>query len=178
MDSSRFDTAVRSWSVGAQRRTVLGSLIGGAFGVAGLAESDAKKKGKGKKKKGKCDKSAKACAGGRCSYGDACCKEADCDSCTNLSCVNGTPGVCGCLPDEIFFQGRCGQLPTCLSAGERREFYDIRCCSGSQHTEGPDGAQYDVCDPGYLSCLADSDCVGQPCRGFTCEAPEIFCNSL
>lgn len=181
MESERFDSVVRSLSSGAARRTFLGALVGGALGLAGLVESGAKKgKGKGKKKKkgDKCTKVRSKCAGGKCFFGDACCSEFDCDSCSNLSCVKGTPGVCECLPGEIFHNGRCGLFPTCLSAGEVRPFDGIRCCSGIQHTEGPNEAPFDVCDPGVLSCLADSDCTGQPCRGFSCEAPELACIAI
>lgn len=183
MESERFDSAVRAMSAGAARRTFLGALAGGALGLAGLAGSEAKKKG-GKKNKTKeqCKKLNKSCNGGKCGMGKACCSEFDCDSCTNLSCVGGSVGKkvgkCGCEDEEIFFNGRCGHLPTCLSAGEVRPFGGTRCCSGIEHSEGPDEAPFAVCDPGFLSCLADSDCVGQPCRGFTCEAPELFCRTV
>jgi hypothetical protein len=48
MESERFDRLARVWSAHARRRTVVGALLGGAFGLAGFEEIDAKGK-KGKK---------------------------------------------------------------------------------------------------------------------------------
>ena len=186
MDGSRFDALTRSLTdVSTQRRTAFGLLVGGSLSIAELAAGAARKKGgKGKGKKGKdknkdkCKKASKACAGGKCGMGQTCCSDLECDSCTNLYCVGGgggRPGVCGCEGTDILHNGRCGTMPICLSAGERRGFFDIRCCSGSQHTEGPEEAPYDVCDPGVLQCLAGTDCVGGSCRGFLCAGLEVDC---
>jgi hypothetical protein len=179
MDSSQFDRVTRSLSAATPRRTTLGLLVGGALGLAGLAGSEAKKgKGKKKKKKDICKKTAAACGRGKCTMGQACCSDLECDDCTSLYCVGGgggRPGVCGCEGGDILHNGRCGTRPDCLSAGERREFTDIRCCSGSEHVESPDNNPYNVCDPGVLSCLADSDCTGGKCRGFLCAGLEVDC---
>lgn len=189
MEADRFERAVRLLTTSPSRRHVLGGLIslclGGVLGrdLPGAQAKGKKSKGgkakKGKKKKNDvCTKAAAACAGGKCGLGQPCCSDLQCDSCKSLYCVGGgggRPGVCGCDDTDVLHNGRCGTKPTCLSAGERREFYDIRCCSGSQHTEGPEEAPYDVCDPGVLSCLADSDCTGGKCRGFLCYGLEVDC---
>jgi hypothetical protein len=182
MDSSRFDRVARTLSSVTPRRTTIGLLLGGALGIASLAGSETKKgkgKGKGKnKKKDICKKANAACANGKCTMGQACCSDLHCDDCTNVYCVGGgggRPGVCGCEGGDILHNGRCGTRPVCLSAGERREFADIRCCSGIEHSEGPPSNPYSVCDPGVLSCLADSDCTGGKCRGFVCAGLEVDC---
>jgi hypothetical protein len=46
VESTRFDRLTRTWSSHAPRRTVLGALFGGAFGLTALTEGEAKKKGK------------------------------------------------------------------------------------------------------------------------------------
>lgn len=179
MDSSHFDRVVRSLSAATPRRATLGFILGGALGLAGFAGSEAKK-GKSKKKnktKEFCKKATKACGRGKCKIGQSCCSDLHCDDCTNSFCVGGgggRPGVCGCEGTDIMMNGRCGTLPVCLSAGERREFGDIRCCSGSEITDINDPAN-GTCLPGVLSCLADSDCTGGKCRGFVCAGLEVDC---
>jgi hypothetical protein len=180
MDETRFDAFARSMQTASPRRVALGLLLGSALGLTELADGDAKKKGKkGKGKKGKKDKGKKGCeqfgksCNAKCGRGKECCFDFDCDDCQNLYCNGageGQAGTCGCPDDMIYHNGRCGVMPTCLSAGEVRPIGGTRCCSGS---EDPDTH---ICEPGYLSCLADIDCVAQPCRGFTCEAPTLFCN--
>lgn len=178
MDSVQFDQVARTLSGVTPRRTTIALLLGGALGLAGLAESEARK-GKGKKKKKKkpdiCKKTSAACGRGRCGMGQACCSDLECDDCANLFCAGGgggRPGTCGCESPDILMNGRCGTLPECLSAGEiRQSQFDIRCCSGSEHIEG----NFAICDPGVLSCLADSDCTGGKCRGFVCAGLEVDC---
>ncbi len=56
MESERFDRLTRAWSTQARRRTVLGALLSGAFGLAPLTESEAsgkKRKAASEGKKGK-----------------------------------------------------------------------------------------------------------------------------
>ena len=81
VDANRFDDVARSLHIEAPRRGALSLLLGGALGLAGLAETAAKGKGKGKKKKKKdvCGKTSKACKG-NCGMGQACCVHLDCDS--------------------------------------------------------------------------------------------------
>lgn len=183
MDGNRFDDVTRSLRMTSPRRGALGWMLGGALGLAGLAEIEAKGKGKGKgkgKKKKKldvCEKSAKACAGGKCTAGQACCSDLECDNCTNVYCVGGgggRPGVCGCEGTDVMSNGRCGTKPQCIPAGQKREFTDIRCCSGNEITdiESPENGK---CLPGVLSCLSNGDCTGGECRGYQCYGLELGC---
>jgi hypothetical protein len=188
MDAQTFDRFTMNAVTNATRRTALGLLLGGMLGLAGLDPGDAKGKkggkGKGKKKKKNrkdqaatdCEALDKACGQGGCAYGAACCFNYNCDSCSSSNCVGtppGTPGTCGCLPGETFFNGSCGLKPECLPAGSVRSFDDIRCCSGIEHEV--DGDVFAICDPGYLSCLDNADCVGGSCRGYVCAAPTLDC---
>jgi hypothetical protein len=188
MDAVHFDRMTRALGSGRSRRSLLAGLSVVALGLlpatllpptTAARKGKGKGKGKSKKKKPKqesaCEEISKRCSGGRCYIGDACCNDLDCDSCTNSFCI-GTPGRCGCLGNHGFLNGVCGEPPPCLPAGSIRGFYDWRCCSGIQHTEGPEEAPYEVCDPGYLSCLSNADCVGGLCRGFVCEAQSLECS--
>ena len=185
MDHKQFDSLARSLHTGAPRRTALGLLLGGGLGLVGWAggEGRGKGKGKGKGKKDKdkefCKKKSAECRG-KCGMGAACCSSFDCDGCAFLFCNRrdgSKTGTCGCLDEtDEMFNGVCGTRPQCIPAGQQRNFFDIRCCSGIQHTVDPNAPNpIDVCDPGYLSCLSDSDCVGGSCRGFECAAPTLEC---
>jgi hypothetical protein len=50
--------------------------------------------------------------------------------------------------------------------------YDTRCCGIETPVEGDILGK---CEPGYYSCLDNSDCVGGSCRGYECAAPQIGC---
>jgi hypothetical protein len=196
MDSSEFDALVRDLTSTRSRRSALMGAVGGALGLVGLAQSQAKGggkggggkgKGKGKGKDKKKDKKrvtclgiTAICGGSSCGMDDVCCEQIDCDCRQGLYCnrvdLSDEMGSCGCLPGEEYVNGRCGTKPDCIPAGGRRGFFDRLCCSGSQHTEGPDDAPYDVCDAGDLVCLSDGDCTGGSCRGYACYAPELDCN--
>lgn len=196
MDDNRFDAAARALSGAAPRRGALAALLGGALALAGLAESQAKGgggkggKGKGKGGKKKKDKDKKptcgvitaTCVGSICGMGDYCCSSISCDCRQNLVCNYATgdaeSGTCGCLPTEVMHNGRCGVKTGCISAGSRYDPASQICCSGSSHKEGPEEARYDVCDPGVLVCNTDGDCTGGSCRGYSCAAPPLDCNSL
>lgn len=182
MDDVRFDQVARSLQHVAPRRVALGVLLGSALGLAGLAKIEAKK-GKGKGKKGKkrkgkterCAKVSRACGAGGCDMTQSCCLDSDCNFCRHAICItNDDPqdvGVCGCAPGHDFLNGACGQKPECLPAGSvRSSQFDIRCCSGSQDMVS------DVCLPGVLSCLSNSDCSGGLCRGYSCEAQMLECS--
>lgn len=187
MDGERFDSVARALQSGRPRRSVVGLLLGGALGLAGLATSDAKGgkggKGKGKGKKGKkgkgkhkkpttCMKAAATCLGSSCGMGETCCAQIDCDCRQGLYCnyasAKSESGTCGCLPGQVMSNGRCGTRKDCIPAGGIRNFGDKACCSGEQSG--------DVCLPGDLACLTDSDCTGGSCRGYMCYAPELDCN--
>lgn len=187
MDGKQFDNMARALRVNTPRRGALGWLAGGALGLAGLAGSEAKggKGGKGGKGKGKdkdkeiCKKAAAKCRGSKCGVGATCCKSSDCDCRQSLYCnfdgSKSKSGTCGCDGDDIMHNGRCGEMPVCISAGVKREFSDPMCCSGSAITDinNPNNG---MCLPGNLLCLANSDCTGGQCRGFKCYAPELDCN--
>lgn len=178
MDGSRFDIATRAFSRNTPRRGVVGLMLGSALSLAGLAESAGKGKGKGKKKKkksGVCSKAEKVCKG-NCTFGQTCCSSLDCDTCRNLYCSSapGKPGVCGCDSGDELYNGRCGTKPQCIPAGQKREFGDIRCCSGSEIIDINSPAN-GTCLPGTLSCLSNSDCTGGVCRGYQCYAFELGC---
>jgi len=182
MDGDRFDGVTRSLQTASPRRGALGMLLGGALGLAVLGESEGKGngKGKGKKKKKKkksdaCEKAATSC-NGKCGMGQACCSSFDCDSCQNFYCssVPGQPGVCGCDGTDVLHNGRCGTKPQCIPAGQKREFTDIRCCSGMEIIDinSPENGK---CLPGVLSCLSNADCTGGACRGYQCYGLELGC---
>jgi hypothetical protein len=193
MDVKRFDNMARALRATQPRRGVAGLLLGGALGLTGLAESQAKGgggkgggKGKGKGGKGKkknkdkkwntCTRAAGNCLGSICSVGDYCCSDIDCDCRENLFCRYANPkdehGACGCLPGEVMHAGRCGFRTGCISAGESYDPATQVCCSGSSHKEGFN----DVCDPGVLACNTDGDCTNGSCRGWQCHAPELSCS--
>lgn len=182
MDETRFDSVTRSLYGLTARRGALGLMLGGALGLAGLAETDAKKKGKNKKKKKQkkeCQKLTRACGIFGCQFGARCCSSFNCDQCSASSCVNQGKdgfGTCGCDPDEgeVFLNGRCGVKPECLPAGTVRSPNDIRCCSGSEITDINSPAN-GTCLPGVLSCLSNADCTGGLCRGFVCAAATLEC---
>ncbi|MFT4039524.1 MAG: hypothetical protein QM692_15155 [Thermomicrobiales bacterium] len=181
MDGARFDNATRALSDDTSRRSVFGLLLGGAVGLAGLAEAAAKgkkkKKGKGKKKKksGVCAKAESLCKG-NCTVGQACCSSLDCDNCRNLYCSStpGTPGTCGCDGTDEMYKGRCGTKPVCIPAGTIRQMDDVRCCSGSEIIDNT-SPENGKCLPGTLSCLSDADCTGGDCRGYQCYGFELGC---
>ena len=172
------------------RRSVIGGLLGGALGLAGLARGQAKGKGgkggggkgkgKGKRKDRKpttCMKAAAVCHGSHCGMGDECCEMIDCDCRQGLVCnyTTSESGTCGCVPDEVMHNGRCGTKKDCIPAGGKRYFGDRLCCSGSEHSGGPNTI-YGICDVGDLACLTDSDCNSGSCRGYMCYAPELDCS--
>jgi hypothetical protein len=182
MDGTRFDIATRALSGDTPRRGVVGLLLGGALGLAGLAESagkgKGKKKGKGKgkkKKSGVCSDAEKLCKG-NCTVGQTCCSSLDCDTCRNLYCSSapGKPGVCGCDAGDEMYAGRCGTKPECIPAGQKREMYDVRCCSGNEVVD-INSPLNGTCLPGVLSCLSNSDCSGGKCRGYQCYGFELEC---
>jgi hypothetical protein len=75
MDADRFDRLARSLTTGRSRRGALATLLGGALGLLGLAETAARKgrKKKGKKKKGTCKPNCIApmtCQRGKCDCPD------------------------------------------------------------------------------------------------------------
>ncbi len=183
MDANRFDDVARALHIEAPRRGALSLVVGGALGLTGLAETAAKGKGKGKgkgkkkKKKDVCGKTSAGC-GRKCGLGQACCVHLDCDSCLGLWC-NGTDGgtkagVCGCDGTDEMHNGRCGTKPNCIPAGQKREFYQVACCSGSEVVDINNPAN-GTCLPGTLQCLSDADCTGGSCRGYFCSAPELDC---
>ncbi|MCA9879664.1 MAG: hypothetical protein KC442_17850 [Thermomicrobiales bacterium] len=182
MDDVRFDHIARSLHNLAPRRGALGLLLGGALGLAGLAESEAKKKGKKKKKqkqKKACQKLTQACGIFGCQFGARCCSGYNCDQCSASSCINRGKdgfGTCGCDADdgETFLNGRCGVKPECIPAGTIRSGNDIRCCSGSQIIDIND-PENGKCLPGVLSCLSNADCTGGLCRGYVCAAATLEC---
>lgn len=186
MDGEGFGNVARKIQVNRPRRGVVGLLLGGALGLAGLAGSEAKGKGgngkgKGKKKKkakklDRCTRAANNCYGSICSVGDYCCSDVDCDCRENLFCKYADPkdehGTCGCLPGESMHNGRCGFRSGCISAGESYDPATQVCCSGSSHKEG----FVDVCDPGVLVCNTDADCINGSCRGWQCYERELSCS--
>jgi hypothetical protein len=193
MDSAHFDALTRQLTGSRSRRGALLGVVGGALGLVGLAESQAKGGGKGGggKGKGKGHKKKKAkkrvtcltitaiCGGSSCGMDDVCCNQIDCDCRQDLYCnrvdAGDEMGSCGCLPGEEYVNGRCGTKPDCIPAGQKRGFFDIACCSGSEVTDINDPAN-GTCLPGDLVCLSDGDCTGGSCRGYKCYAPELDCN--
>ena len=184
MDGNRFDEVMRSLRGTSPRRGAVALLMGGALGLAGLAESEAKGKKKGKKKgkgKGKpkrsdfCEGVANSC-GLKCDVGANCCSSFDCSACRGLVCSGdqATPGKCVCDEGQEYMNGRCGTQPQCYPAGAlRKDQFDTRCCSG---IETPvEGDFLAKCEPGTLSCFSDNDCTGGVCRGYECYAFELNC---
>jgi hypothetical protein len=197
VDTNRFDHVVRSLQAGAPRRQVLGVLLGGALGVAGLAESEAKRKRKisiclngqtksiNKKKKasflsqgatvGACPKSppAPTCpttqklCNGRCIDQAKCCTDADCDKCKQLTCQNET---CACKPGTIAdVNGFCGIPPANgASCGSPGQIVANQgLCCSSTSAPQVGGV---LCLPGTTTCRSAADCGNNPCKGFMCPA--------
>ena len=83
--------------------------------------------------------------------------------------------MCGCDGTDELHNGVCGTKPDCIPSGQKRGFYDVACCSGSEITDITNPAN-GTCLPGTLACLSDGDCTGGSCRGYFCAAPELGCN--
>jgi hypothetical protein len=161
---------------------VFGQVLSGALGLAGLAESQAKGgkgkgKGKIKKKQSPCLAIAATCGASTCGMGDSCCSNFECDCRQNVFCniTVSDVGTCGCASGQEMHNGRCGTKPTCIPTGQKRGFYDIACCRGSEITD-INSNNVGLCLPGTLQCLSDNDCTGGRCRGYMCAAPELDCN--
>ncbi len=199
MDRHRFDHAVRALQGGAPRRQVLGVLLGGALGIAGLVESEAKKKKKvtlclngqtmtvKKSKqasllsqgatKGACP-SQPSCPTGqklcnaRCIDNARCCTDADCDKCKQQTCQSNT---CACKPGTVAdATGFCGTPPpagtNCVPVGGPFVNSAGQCCSQNAILANPITQDF-ACIPGGSTCVSPPDCGGGACRGFLCPAP-------
>ncbi len=84
MDATRFDRLARSLTAARSRRGAAGTLLGGALGLLGLADTAARK---GRKKKGK--KKNRGC-NPRCA--------------APTTCLRGT---CACRDGKVLCNGQC-----------------------------------------------------------------------
>ncbi len=118
MDAARFDRLARSLTDRRSRRGALAAVVGGALGVAGLAETDAKKSCPPckKRKKGKCKKKlpdGTPCGNGVCRAGTcAACAAGQrvCGSaCVDLTTNSAHCGSCGkaCGATQLCDRGTC-----------------------------------------------------------------------
>jgi hypothetical protein len=184
MDADRFERAVRLLTASPSRRHTLGGLVGlvmgGTLGLAGLGHGTAKGKGgkgkgKGKGGKGK-GKKPKGCRSGEKPCGHGCIPASNCcpgesarDCPCNLEqCVNLT---CECVAPTIRHNGVCGLPPfnddgrLCTSNGQPNTGLVEECCSGNRKP----GTDPPVCAAGRTRCLSDADCVAGRCLGFVCQ---------
>lgn len=194
MDTNRFDRAIRSLHDGAPRRQVLGMLLGGALGIAGLNghEATAGKKGKKismclngttvtvkKSKKGQllgqgatvgaCPPkptcpSTQKLCNDKCIDKASCCTDTDCDKCKQQTCQNN---ACACKTGTVAdANGFCGAPPVCKPVGAQAGVA-AECCSGI----GQPQLGFVICvpGPGQGQCLNEADCVAA-CKGFMCPA--------
>jgi hypothetical protein len=143
MDADRFDTLSRSLTDLRSRRTALASLLGGALGLVGLAEADAKKKCPPckKRKHDKCKKKLPdgiGCPGGTCQNGSciAAAAAAAGDGCTparicgNGCCPDGQTCCSELCTDTISDPRHCGNCATACEAG--KICAGGRCCTARQ----------------------------------------------
>lgn len=176
MDADRFESALRAWSMAPSRRAVgriiIGVLVGGTVGAAGLA-TDAKKKRRRKKKRSGaqvpppvgCPNGTQLCGGSCCPaatcIGGACCPALQ--ACGTVCCPAGQRCGDAATATCVAGQGTCAAgADTCAGANA------ILCnnaqnplCVCVQATDGTtrcgtmiDGIQTSDCG----LCSTDADC--------------------
>ena len=187
MDAKRFDHLAAVVGRAAARRGVLGALVGGLAGLAGLAAGPDVA---GKKRKKKCKSGTKKC-GKRCIPLNGCCDAGECPNgeacrdnrCTNCVSAADCPAPPACSV-SVCREGRCRTTPlatgdpcstglfcttdeTCDGAGVCTGGVS-RDCGSNQHCDTNAGC---VCDDGYTEC--GGQCVsgiGESCSACACPA--------
>jgi hypothetical protein len=158
MDAAHFDALAKSLSVARSRRGALAASLGGALGLAGLTQTDARNKKPcppcKKRKKGKCKgrlPDGTGCAGGACLSG---------------VCVAGKPPSSECLgkPDNTRCEDRFDQRGRCLAGVCNPKPY---CASGNVIVTDPPGCS--VCCSGRCQLLGNDPVCAPSVRGETCD---------
>ncbi|MFT4038116.1 MAG: hypothetical protein QM692_08060 [Thermomicrobiales bacterium] len=136
MDDIRFDHLSRRLGT---RRATLGGLLGGAFVLGALAESDAKKKKKKKKK-----------------------KKTFCQlNPNNTECNSGTTGRC--------LNGVCNPQPSCDVAGASCTTGDPQTCCSVTCTPDVGDAGNCALSVKDQVCQTSADCLSGSCVGYRCQ---------
>jgi hypothetical protein len=176
MDGSQFDTLLRGLTSARSRRGALVGLLGGALGLFGLTQSEAKHKHKKHKKKGKvspppsplptCSDGIKNgsetgvdCGGPdcpRCPTGQGCASRSDCASAV---CTAGTCGTC--TPGEF-----CTATQECFCVGPNAGVASPVCVTGGA---GPTQGGCEACPAGTI--CADFGNPGEVICSTPCTAP-------
>lgn len=173
MDGTRFDTFIQSLQTEAPRRTTLGLLLGGALGLAGRAESGAKKRKKRQKPKfnefgcvnvgGFCQENGQCCSG-ICEAKQ--CRAHDVSTCRTGQTTDfcgGADVVCTTSSDE---EGQChtttGRAPFCAASG------NCFACNN-------DSDCIDVCglDAACVACEGCPETGGTGCLGVATDSCSI-----
>jgi hypothetical protein len=169
MDETRFDALTRWLSTGNSRRGVTSLLLGGSFGLLGLADVAAKRKRKKKRKKKRrpAPPPAPTCSDGikngnetgvdcggdcpRCADGQGCvtrddCASARCDGGTCLGCTSNLS--CGADGEYLCLCGEIDELAqkVCLHATPMGPW--VTNCA-----DCPPGTICEASNPGAFECL-------------------------
>jgi hypothetical protein len=166
MDGSQFDTLLRSLTTARSRRGAVVGLLGGALGLLGLTDSEAKRKKKHHKKKGQGSPppSPPASPPPPCPAGCAACQE-----CQNGACVTKANDST-CNGDGRCLNGTCNPRPTCLANEATCTEGGTPCCSGN--CEDPAGANVFFClgvaSAGAI-CQENVHCLSNACVGYRCQ---------
>jgi hypothetical protein len=186
MDADQFDGLLRQISQARSRRGVLLGVLGGAVGLLGLTEAEAKRKKK-KKKKGsspppaaaRCPASCPPCQ--QCVDGRSCTPRPDGITCGDSDCKTCQSGACVNKPDETLcndstgkcLQGTCNPPPICFPFGATcTQGGSPACCGAGMVACQPAIGGINQCrglGAAGSSCLAPLDCLSTRCVGFVCQ---------
>ncbi len=145
MDGYQFDGLLRQINQARSRRGAVLGILGGAVGLLGLTEAEAKHKKK-KKKKGsspppppgaRCPASCPPCQ--QCVDGQSCTPRADGIACGDNDCKTCLSGACVNKPDETVCnsgighcgRGICNAPVSCTPWGNPCAATSPACCGGS-----------------------------------------------
>jgi hypothetical protein len=177
MHDSRFDALTRAVTTAHSRRGALSTLLGGALGLLGLAETTARKKGHHttkhecppctKRKHGKCKATKRlqgtGCPGGTCQDGACVLSVEQTTTCPTGACSRSRPCGSGCVCLDIG-----GSTKRCLAVGT---------CSGVGVCErGSCGSGCTCVNPGggKTGCVSVGECPAGRCSGDSC-GPNCIC---
>ena len=173
MDDSRFDALARTFTHAHSRRAVFGTLLAGALGLRGIADTTAKKRCSPckKRKHGRCTGKKPnntpcpdgSCQDGRCVRSDAPVPAEEPPTCPAGECSRSKP---------------CGPGCECLKiGGERRRCLAVGTCSGLESCDrGTCGSGCTCVNPGgaRTGCVSVEGCPTGNCTEDSC-GPRCIC---
>jgi hypothetical protein len=193
MDGTQFDRLLRTVTTTRSRRSAMLSVLGGALGLIGLTEAEAKHHKKKKKKKGgsppasppasppsppavQCPASCPVCQA--CTNGQSCTVQADGATCENNPCKGCQNGACvnlandtACNGDGRCLNGVCNPNPHCWSTGLPciQGPDETPCCAGVCQSFGSATTTCGRLNNPGLPCNVGTDCELGSCVGYRCQ---------